>query len=69
MMKNLADLTDSLSKRIRDRRGELHLSQREAADLLGVSVRTLQNWEAGGSFPWPRHRRVIETFLNGEVAA
>jgi len=44
------------------------LSQEEAAELIGVSVRTLQNWEAGTSFPWPKHRRALADFLT-EAAA
>ncbi len=61
-------LTDDLAARLRDRRNALNLSQREAAEHLGVSERTLQNWEAGTTFPWPKHRRALFAFLD-EVAA
>lgn len=61
-------LTDDLGKRIKARRIELHLSQIEAAALLGISERTLQNWESGTTFPWPKHRRALERFLSGEAA-
>jgi transcriptional regulator with XRE-family HTH domain len=59
----LVDLTDDLGKRVKARRTRLNLSQRESAELLGVSLRTLQNWEAGETFPWPKHRRAIQQFL------
>jgi transcriptional regulator with XRE-family HTH domain len=48
------------------RKGRLemaHLSQRELAKMLGVSTRTVQNWEAG-KVPQPRHRRAIVSFLD-----
>jgi transcriptional regulator with XRE-family HTH domain len=61
-------LTGNLAARLRDRRNELNLSQREAAEQLGVSERTLQNWEYGTTFPWPRHRRVLERFFTEAVA-
>jgi DNA-binding transcriptional regulator YiaG len=57
------DLTDDLGKRIKEHRMRLDLSQREAAERLGISERTLQNWEAGTTFPWPKHRRVLKRFL------
>lgn len=59
---------EDLAKQIKERRLELHLSQREAAEMVGVSERTWQNWEAGTSLPWPRYRRALGVFL-GEVAA
>ena len=62
-------ISDDLARQIRERRDELSLSQREAADRLGVSERTVQNWEAGTSFPWPKHRRALTQFLSNEEAA
>ncbi len=64
-------LTHDLAARLRKRRDELHLSQREAAERLGVAERTLQNWEAGTTFPWPKHRRALASFLTekDDVAA
>ena len=64
-MNPVGDIVDrDLGKRIRAQRIRLHLSQREAAAQLGVSPRTLQNWEAGETFPWPRHRRAVARFLD-----
>ena len=57
------DIADDLGKRIKAHRIQLNLSQRETADRLGISERTLQNWEAGTTFPWPKHRRVLKRFL------
>lgn len=62
-------LTDHLAEKIRDRRDELNLTQKEAAKRLGVSDRTIQNWEAGKAFPRPKHRRAIDDFLAVKVAA
>lgn len=62
-------LTDHLAEKIRDRRLAIPLTQKEAAVILGVSERTLQNWEAGDAFPRPKHRRTIDAFLTDEVAA
>jgi transcriptional regulator with XRE-family HTH domain len=61
-------LAEQLPDKLRERRDELHLSQREAADRVGVSLRTWQNWEAGESFPWPKHRRALDAFLTAEAA-
>lgn len=58
-----------LPGKIRTRRLELNLSQREAAAQVGVSERTWQNWEAGDSFPRPSHRRALDKFFNGAEAA
>ena len=57
---------DGLGKRVKAHRILLHLSQREAAQELGVSPRTLQNWEAGQTVPWPKHRRALERFFARE---
>jgi len=64
---SIAELADDLGKRIREHRTRLNLSQIETAARLGVSERTIQNWESGLSFPWPRHRRVIAQFLNEDA--
>lgn len=48
-MVELAMQTFELSKLIRKWRGKR--LQKEAADALGISVRTYQNWEEGVSVP------------------
>jgi transcriptional regulator with XRE-family HTH domain len=63
---SIAEIGDELGKRIRTQRIRLNLSQVEAAEQLGIAVRTLQNWEAGTTFPWPKHRRALERFLKTE---
>jgi transcriptional regulator with XRE-family HTH domain len=65
----LIDISDDLGPRLRAHRIGLHLSQREAADRLGISERTLQNWEAGTTFPWPKHRRALERFFRERSVA
>jgi transcriptional regulator with XRE-family HTH domain len=65
----LMGFTEELGKRVKARRVSLHLSQREAAQQLGISERTLQNWEAGTTIPWPKHRRLLERFLQEDPPA
>lgn len=65
-------ISEHLPTKIREHRELLKLTQIEAATLVGVSPRTWQNWEAGESFPWPRHRRALDLFFaqkSKEVAA
>jgi DNA-binding transcriptional regulator YiaG len=52
----------SLADEIRRARDAASLSQVELAARLGVSPRTVQNWEAG-RIPQPKHRRAIAAFL------
>jgi DNA-binding transcriptional regulator YiaG len=61
----------ALAGRIRKARDAAVLTQVELAERLGVSQRTLQGWEAGMSFPQPRHRRLLLAFIaeHEEVAA
>jgi transcriptional regulator with XRE-family HTH domain len=61
------DMTEDLGRRLKAHRVRLNLSQREAAEQLGVSVRALQTWEAGQTVPWPSHRRALERFLRSET--
>jgi DNA-binding transcriptional regulator YiaG len=70
-MSDLSTLTEDLAAQIRDARTQAHLSQTELAARLQVSLRTVQNWEAGIGLPQPKHRRRIALFLNGggEAAA
>jgi transcriptional regulator with XRE-family HTH domain len=55
----------ALAARLRTARDAANLSQAELADLLGVSTRTVQYWEAG-KVPRPKHRRLILAFLESE---
>ena len=41
-------------------RAKLHLSQGGFASLLGISVRTLQNWEQGSRVPVGPSRKLLE---------
>ena len=45
-------------------RGKHGLSQREFADLLGVDVRTLQNWEQGRNRPDPAALSLMRVFAH-----
>lgn len=47
------DLPNDLGRRVRHRRGELGLSQEEAASKIGVTLTRLQNWENKGCVPRP----------------
>jgi DNA-binding transcriptional regulator YiaG len=68
-MPDLSTLTEQLAADIRKARDDAHLSQVELAERLGVSPRTLQNWEAGIGLPQPKHRRRLAAFLNNEEVA
>lgn len=63
---NLSGFEQELARQIKAQRAYLVLSQEEAAFTIGVSLRTFQGWEAGRSFPQPRHRRALEKFLRLE---
>lgn len=52
----------SLAFEIRTARDRASLSQAELAQMIGVSARTVQNWEAG-SIPQPKHRRAVLEFI------
>lgn len=58
-------ISPDFAKIVAGTRATRHLSQSEAAESLGVSTRTVQNWEAG-AYPWPRHRRAILAWANGD---
>jgi DNA-binding transcriptional regulator YiaG len=56
--------TAPLAEQIRVARERADLTQVELAAVLGVSPRTVQNWERNGdSVPRPKHRRAIANFL------
>lgn len=60
------DLTNGYATRLRDYRFREALTQAELAAKLGVSVRTVQAWEAtAASVPQARHRRALRLLLDG----
>jgi transcriptional regulator with XRE-family HTH domain len=52
-----------LGERIRRARRETGLTQRELAEQLGITTRSLQNYEAGTIVPW-RHLGRIEVLTH-----
>lgn len=50
MLAQMADLERGL--RIKELRASRHLTQEAMADLLGVTLRGYQEWEAGGGIKW-----------------
>jgi transcriptional regulator with XRE-family HTH domain len=65
-----------VEEQIREARLAAGLTQAELARAVGVTVSTVQNWEAGTRGPW-RHiaeiciatKRPLTFFFNGEEAA
>lgn len=52
------------------------MTQDELADLLGVTMRSVQNYESGDTIPWRHFKRLeeifqcpLEWFLHGDEAA
>ncbi len=56
------DLRINIAAQLRETRERRNLSQVALAALLGVSPRTVQNWEAGME-PQMRHRQMLADFL------
>jgi transcriptional regulator with XRE-family HTH domain len=52
------------AERLREARESANLTQVELAARLGVSPRTVQNWETGDRVPQAKHRRAIQDFLD-----
>jgi ribosome-binding protein aMBF1 (putative translation factor) len=48
---------------VRQARDKLGFSQAELAEAVGVTTRTIQNWEAGISSPKPLQAKAIERLL------
>jgi len=48
---------------VRQARDAIGFSQAELADAVGVTTRTIQNWEAGVSSPKPQQAKAIERLL------
>ena len=57
------DISQWFATELHRRRKHLLMSQEQAAREIGVSVRTVQSWEAGSAFPQARHRDAINEFL------
>lgn len=65
---------DAIGTRIAQARREAGLTQEELADLVGVSTRSLQSYEAGNVVPYKHIRKLakvlkrqVEWFLHGDV--
>lgn len=71
-MSNLSALNETLAAELLRARLCIPMTQRELAEELGVSIRTIQEWEYGRSLPRPKHRRALAKWLeaheNGKAA-
>ena len=61
---NYTALLNNFSENMKKRRVELSLSQKELASIVGVSVRTIQNYEKKKTIPTPALMEEISTALN-----
>ncbi|MDP1930306.1 MAG: helix-turn-helix domain-containing protein [Gammaproteobacteria bacterium] len=59
--------TTSLADRLKARRRELGLGQRETAQLLGVGDKTVNRWEAGGAIQGLEQRELVTHFLERRI--
>jgi phage repressor protein C with HTH and peptisase S24 domain len=50
------------AKMINDKRKELGITQKELADIIGVSYQTIQNWESGKTIPKSKYQ-ILGNFL------
>jgi transcriptional regulator with XRE-family HTH domain len=66
---SLSSLSTDLAASIRAARLAANLTQDELAQRIGVSMRTVQGWEAGDVFPRANHRRALVQFFTEEAAA
>ena len=48
---------------VKQAREEIGFSQAELAEAVGVTTRTIQNWESGASSPKPPQVKAIERLL------
>ncbi|MCF7824023.1 MAG: helix-turn-helix transcriptional regulator [Candidatus Marinimicrobia bacterium] len=58
---------DDFSEQVKALRGELNLSQKELAHLLGVSFATVNRWENGKTTPSKLALRQFELFCQKHV--
>lgn len=57
----ISEQPKTLGQHLRRRRAELKLYQRQAIDILHVSMVTLSKWERDHTYPtWDYHARIIE---------
>lgn len=61
-MRSMSTFSPPLAEQIREHRWTKRLTQQELAVELGVTVRTVQHWEAGKP-PRMRQLRAIEAWL------
>jgi len=57
-------MSEELKRKLRDARAKLGMSQRQLANQLGVSVRTLQAWEADRNTPGWLARMALNSKLD-----
>ncbi|MGQ0590291.1 MAG: helix-turn-helix domain-containing protein [Sphingosinicella sp.] len=62
------DSGTDLPSRLRRRRRELGMFQKDVAQRLGVTPDTVLNWEKGRCRPPARYRSAIATFLKSDLA-
>ena len=59
------DEPKTLGERVRRRRMELRMLQRELAEVLGVTETTVNNWERGRTEPGPSQAPRVVAWLTG----
>ena len=52
--------------KIEEIRNKYNLTQENLAKTLGVSTRTIQNWEAGGKIPNTKHEILLNLLAENE---
>jgi len=53
----------TIGEKIRKKRMDLGLFQKEVAEIIGVNEQTINNWETGKFSPAKRFKKRIERFL------
>lgn len=67
--KDYSETPQTLAEHLKKRRRQLHLLQREVAELMGVSKATVVNWENGKAEPTSAQFRPILDFLGYDPSA